>query len=272
MLDTVKTPSGLFVHHLEVMDGILTIDVAVRLEIDVRAGRGFAPIIRRHICCMKHCAMFLATTWRRKDRWFRPIDCALTSRIQKPLARRIGPVQNIVNERIRMNSDVSTRIMTPDAAIKLGALALFGEKYGEEVRVVQMGGLAEMVVIKPGRLNYAAARHVIRTGDIALLKIVSESAVAGGVRRIEAVTQSGALEWIETRDQILSKAADLLKIHLISLLTVSHNCWKNAKKVNVICHNCAENWPLEQGRLPLGMKLMGCNLLDVSLKTPQHAN
>ena len=87
VLDTVKTPSGLFVHHIEVIDGVLTIDVAVRLEIDVtRAGCGSAPIIRRHICCMKHCAMFLATMWRRKDQWFRPIDCALTFRIQKPLA------------------------------------------------------------------------------------------------------------------------------------------------------------------------------------------
>jgi alanyl-tRNA synthetase len=121
-------------------------------------------------------------------------------------------VQNIVNERIRMNSDVSTRIMTPDAAIKLGALALFGEKYGEEVRVVQMGGPVENFNDKAWSVELCGGTHVTRTGDIALLKIVSESAVAGGVRRIEAVTQAGALEWIETRDQILSKAADLLKI------------------------------------------------------------
>jgi len=80
------------------------------------------------------------------------------------------------------------------------------------VRVVQMGGPAENGSDKAWSVELCGGTHVTRTGDIALLKIVSESAVAGGVRRIEAVTQSGALEWIETRDQILSKAADLLKI------------------------------------------------------------
>ena len=77
---------------------------------------------------------------------------------------------------------------------------------------MQMGGPAENGSDKAWSVELCGGTHVTRTGDIALLKIVSESAVAGGVRRIEAVTQSGALEWIESRDQILSKAADLLKI------------------------------------------------------------
>jgi alanyl-tRNA synthetase len=102
--------------------------------------------------------------------------------------------------------------MTPDAAIELGALALFGEKYGDEVRVVQMGGPADDGSDKAWSVELCGGTHVTRTGDISLLKIISESAVAGGVRRLEAVTQSGALEWIETRDHILTRAADLLKI------------------------------------------------------------
>ena len=127
-------------------------------------------------------------------------------------AEELSAVVDIVNERIRMNSEVSTRIMTPDAAIELGALALFGEKYGDEVRVVQMGGATDIAGRGAWSVELCGGTHVNRTGDISLLKIISESAVAGGVRRIEAVTQSGALEWIESRDQILSKAADLLKI------------------------------------------------------------
>jgi len=127
-------------------------------------------------------------------------------------AEEVAAVQAIVNERIRMNSDVSTRIMTPDAAIDLGALALFGEKYGDEVRVVQMGGPAGNGSDKAWSVELCGGTHVTRTGDISLLKIISESAVAGGVRRIEAVTQAGALEWIDTRDRILTQAADLLKI------------------------------------------------------------
>ena len=213
VLDTVKTPSGLFVHHLEVMDGILTIDGAVRLEIDItrrsrlRANHSATHLLHealRHVLG-DHVAQkgSMVSADRLRFDFSHPKAVSLAE-----LAR----VQNIVNERIRMNSDVSTRIMTPDAAIKLGALALFGEKYGEEVRVVQMGGPAENSSDKAWSVELCGGTHVTRTGDIALLKIVSESAVAGGVRRIEAVTQSGALEWIETRDQILSKAADLLKI------------------------------------------------------------
>ena len=102
-----------------------------------------------------------------------------------------------------MNSDVYK--LDSDAAIKLGALALFGEKYGEEVRVVQMGGPAENDSDKAWSVELCGGTHVTRTGDIALLKIVSRSAVAGGVRRVEAVTQSGALEWIETRIRFYQK-------------------------------------------------------------------
>ena len=213
VLDTVKTPSGLFVHHLEVLDGILTIDVAVRMEIDItrrsrlRANHSATHLLHealRHVLG-DHVAQkgSMVSADRLRFDFSHPIAAS---------PAELALVQNIVNERIRMNSDVSTRIMTPDAAIKLGALALFGEKYGEEVRVVQMGGPVENFNDKAWSVELCGGTHVTRTGDIALLKIVSESAVAGGVRRIEAVTQAGALEWIETRDQILSKAADLLKI------------------------------------------------------------
>jgi alanyl-tRNA synthetase len=127
-------------------------------------------------------------------------------------AEELAQVQAIVNERIRMNSDVSTRIMTPDAAIELGALALFGEKYGDEVRVVQMGGAGEVAGRGAWSVELCGGTHVSRTGDISLLKIVSESAVAGGVRRIEAVTEAGALTWLDGRDAVLMQAADLLKV------------------------------------------------------------
>ena len=100
-----------------------------------------------------------------------------------------------------MNSEVSTRIMTPDAAIELGALALFGEKYGDEVRVVQMGGEADEEGRGAWSVELCGGTHVGRTGDISLLRVVSESAVAGGVRRIEAVTESGALEWLGGREK-----------------------------------------------------------------------
>jgi alanyl-tRNA synthetase len=98
--------------------------------------------------------------------------------------------------------------MTPDAAQAAGALALFGEKYGEEVRVVSMGA--------DGDIHYSTelcgGTHARRTGDIGLFKIVSEGAVAAGVRRIEAVTRKGAIAYIAERDKALVDAASALRV------------------------------------------------------------
>jgi alanyl-tRNA synthetase len=141
-------------------------------------------------------------------------------------------VQAIVNERIQMNNEVSTRIMTPEAAIELGALALFGEKYGDEVRVVQMGGPAEAAGRGAWSVELCGGTHVARSGDISLLKIISESAVAGGVRRIEAVTQAGAMDWIEGREKILTGAADILKISPEKLTERVARLLEDAKKAD----------------------------------------
>ena len=121
-------------------------------------------------------------------------------------------VEAEVNRRVRGNSEVTTRLMTPDDAIAEGAMALFGEKYGEEVRVVSMGGAPEASSGKAAwSIELCGGTHVRRTGDIGLLKIVTESAVASGVRRIEAVTGEGALAWLTGRDAALGKAAAELK-------------------------------------------------------------
>jgi alanyl-tRNA synthetase len=107
----------------------------------------------------------------------------------KPLAAdEIRRIEALVNEEIRTNDEVSARIMKYDDAIKAGALAFFGDKYGDEVRVLGMGGFST---------ELCGGTHVRRTGDIGLFKIVSESGVAAGVRRVEAVTGEGALDWLQ---------------------------------------------------------------------------
>jgi alanyl-tRNA synthetase len=115
-------------------------------------------------------------------------------------------VEAEVNARIRENAEVTTRLMTPDAAVAEGARALFGEKYGEEVRVVAMGddnGRAYSIELCGGT-------HVRRTGDIGLLRILAESAVSAGVRRIEAVVGEAALAAIAENDRrLLDIAAHL---------------------------------------------------------------
>ncbi len=110
-------------------------------------------------------------------------------------ASEIAAVEAIVNDRILMNSEVTTRIMTPDAAIAEGALALFGEKYGDEVRVVSMGGDTGVEGRSAWSVELCGGTHVERTGDIGLFKITAESGVAGGIRRIEAVTGTAVSDW-----------------------------------------------------------------------------
>ncbi|MBO1078187.1 alanine--tRNA ligase [Roseomonas haemaphysalidis] len=121
-------------------------------------------------------------------------------------------VEAEVNGRIRENAEVVTRLMTPEAAVEAGATALFGEKYGDEVRVVGMGFDPE-ATSKHGvySLELCGGTHVGRTGDIGLFKIVAEAAVSAGVRRVEAVTGEAALALVEGEQKVLREAAGLLK-------------------------------------------------------------
>ncbi|MGA0346988.1 MAG: alanine--tRNA ligase [Alphaproteobacteria bacterium] len=128
-------------------------------------------------------------------------------------ADEINKVSTEVNQQVRNNSAVTTRVMTPSEANDLGAMALFGEKYGDEVRVVAMGEGA-----KPFSLELCGGTHVSRTGDIGFFKVVSEGAVASGVRRIEAVTGPSAFEWMENNEITLNAAARVLNVPINQLV------------------------------------------------------
>ena len=119
----------------------------------------------------------------------------------------IAAIEADVNAEIRANEPVATRLMTPDEAVASGALALFGEKYGDEVRVLSMGRLSD----KHYSVELCGGTHVAATGDIAIFKIIAESAVSSGVRRIEALTGESARQWLNARDEKLREAASALK-------------------------------------------------------------
>jgi alanyl-tRNA synthetase len=125
----------------------------------------------------------------------------------------LSTVEDQVNIQVRGNSEVTTRLMTPEEAIEAGAMALFGEKYGDEVRVVSMGYAGGSI---EGNQAYSTelcgGTHARRTGDIGLFRIISESAVAAGVRRIEAVTGAAAQSYIAEEAKALSDAAAVLKV------------------------------------------------------------
>jgi alanyl-tRNA synthetase len=129
---------------------------------------------------------------------------------------QVAAVESEVNRRIRLNAAVETRLMDVESAMKSGAMALFGEKYADEVRVVSMGGQAEGEK-RTFSTELCGGTHVNRTGDIGVFKIVGEGAVAAGVRRIEAVTGKGALAFFDERSRLLDETASVLKINAAEL-------------------------------------------------------
>jgi alanyl-tRNA synthetase len=115
---------------------------------------------------------------------------------------QLQEIEDLVNEEIRKNIAADTNLMTYDEAIESGAMALFGEKYGDKVRVLKLGDFS---------VELCGGTHVDRTGDIGVFKITHEGGVASGVRRIEAVTGKGAMAWIDANQRTLSDLAGLLR-------------------------------------------------------------
>ena len=124
------------------------------------------------------------------------------SHFEPMTAEDITTVERIVNEQIRLNSPVTAEIIAKEEALQAGAMALFGEKYGDDVRVLKIGTFST---------ELCGGTHTERAGDIGLFKIINETGVAAGVRRIEAVTGAGALLWIESRDKALATIASCVK-------------------------------------------------------------
>ena len=141
------------------------------------------------------------------------------SNLEAVKSEQLRAVENMVNEQIRANHSIDTNIMDIDTAKANGAMALFGEKYDDEVRVLSMGDFST---------ELCGGVHATRTGDIGLFKILSESGIAAGIRRIEAVTGAGAIAAMHTEDMMLAKTARLVKSDVASVVSkvdalVSHS-------------------------------------------------
>ncbi|HRJ60723.1 MAG TPA: alanine--tRNA ligase, partial [Azospirillaceae bacterium] len=200
--DTAKKLGALFVHQGTVAKGTLKVGDVVELRVDGA---------RRSAIRANHSATHLlheALRRRMGEHVTQKGSLVSAERLRfdisqpTPLsADDLAAVEEEVNRRVLGNSEVVTRLMTPDEAREEGAMALFGEKYGDEVRVVSMGG-RDADADKSFSIELCGGTHVRRTGDIGLFKVVAESAVAAGVRRIEAVTAEGARSYLAERDSL----------------------------------------------------------------------
>jgi alanyl-tRNA synthetase len=208
--DTVKKADGLHVHLGTVTHGTLKTGDTVSLRVDGERRRKLRA--NHSVTHLLHQALRrrLGEHVTQKGSLVAPDRLRFDFSHPRPLTQKdIQAIEAEVNERIRVNSAVETRLLTPERAVAEGALALFGEKYGDEVRVVAMGGPdAEG---RPFSVELCGGTHVRRTGDIGFFKILSETAVAAGVRRIEALTGAAAEAHVAAEEGILRQAAAALR-------------------------------------------------------------
>jgi alanyl-tRNA synthetase len=208
--DTLRKAGDLFVHVGRVRHGTLRVGDAVELRVDgerrrrLRANHSVTHLLHQ---ALRH---RLGEHVTQKGSLVAPDRLRFDFSHPRPLTPEdIVAIEAEVNAQIRANAGVRTRLLSPDQAVAEGALALFGEKYGEEVRVVAMGaGDGEP---RPYSVELCGGTHVRRTGDIGLFKIVGESSVASGVRRIEALTGAAAEAYLSGEEELLRQSAAMLR-------------------------------------------------------------
>ena len=201
--DTLKM-GGVFFGHAGRWHGAQPLRTGDVVDASVDAARRQAIVLNHSATHLLHAALrkVLGDHVTQKGSLVAPERLRFDFSHFKPLSREeLARVEVMVNAEVRHNTAADVRQMAYDDAIEFGAMALFGEKYGDEVRVLKMGEFST---------ELCGGTHVSRTGDIGLFKIVSEAGVASGVRRIEAVTGEGALAWVVDEERRLGELSQLL--------------------------------------------------------------
>jgi len=201
--DTRKQGDGVFAHIGQVTQGEIRQGGSVAALVDEQ--RRAATRLNHSATHLMHAALrqVLGDHVQQKGSLVDPERLRFDFSHFQPLgAEELQAIETLVNEQIRANANVETRVMAVDQAMEAGAMALFGEKYGDEVRVLSIGDFS---------VELCGGTHASRAGDIGVFKIVSEAGIASGIRRIEAVTGAGALEYIGETEKNISEVANLLK-------------------------------------------------------------
>lgn len=200
--DTLRIQAGVSGHHGTLEEGVLK--VGDHVDAQVEAGRR-VRIARNHsVTHLMHKALrdVLGGHVQQRGSLVDPHKTRFDFAHDAPMtAEQVTQVEKLVNEQILLNEPVEIRVMAYDDAVQSGAMALFGEKYGDTVRVVDIGFSREL----------CGGTHVRSTGEIGFFKLVAEGGVAAGVRRVEAVTGSNALAWVQDLDGKVQQAAAVLK-------------------------------------------------------------
>jgi len=263
--DTQKQGGVLFLHKGKVVSGELTVGLALNAQ--VGADQRNATELNHSATHLLHAALrqILGDHVAQKGSLVNPERLRFDfSHFEPVTPAQISELETLVNAQIRANHKVNADIMAKDEAVKAGAMALFGEKYGDEVRVLTMGGFST---------ELCGGTHVDRTGDIGCFKIVSETGVAAGVRRIEAVTGSGCLAWLAEREAVLTVIAGLLKSapdkaaeKVEQMLAKSRDLEKQLERLNAKLASAQGGELLDQAVDVAGAKVLAVKLDGIEAK------
>ncbi len=199
-----RKANNAYLHYGIVKEGVMQIGIEVNAKVDKE--KRSATALNHSATHLLHAALrqLLGSTVQQKGSLVDPDRLRFDFSRAVPLtAEELRLIEQLVNEKIRENSVVATEILPVEQALESGAMALFGEKYGKEVRVLRMG--------ESFSVELCGGTHAYRTGDIGVFKITAEYGVAAGVRRIEAVTGTKALLWIDMLEGSLKRIATVLK-------------------------------------------------------------
>lgn len=262
--DTKK--AGNAVIHFGTVAGVIEVNDLVIADVDVS---------RRNAIGLNHSVTHLAHAALRKvvgDNVQQKGSLVLPERLRFDFshfegvtAAQLLDVERLVNAQIRANHEVVTEVMDIDAAREAGAMALFGEKYDDEVRVVRMGDFS---------IELCGGTHVKRTGDIGFFKILSESGIAAGVRRIEAVTGDSALAYVHDLVAKMQETASLVKadqntvaVKVSQVLERNRSLEKEIEKLNVQVASAANANLMDQVQVINGVKVLVANLKGADPKS-----
>jgi alanyl-tRNA synthetase len=203
--DVQKKLGDLFVHYGKVISGSIKLDQDVELKIDVNRRNDTRAYHSATHLLHESLRRVLGDHVTQKGSLVEPERLRFDFSHMKPISdEEMGKIESYVNEMVQKKSEVKTRIMTPKEAVENGALALFGEKYGEEVRVLSMGNEGD----KYFSTELCGGTHVKNTGDIGKFKIVSQSSIAAGVRRIEALRDKQLEEYLKNKEKQLNLSSE----------------------------------------------------------------
>jgi alanyl-tRNA synthetase len=209
VLDTLKKAGDLFVHRLKITSGSIQVGDTIQLQVDAN---------RRQMIRANHSATHLLHASLRKclgEQVTQKGSLVAPERLRFDFSyngaltlQQLQAVEDEVNSLIWRNTPTETHLMHTEEALKTGAMALFGEKYGDEVRVVRMGHDEDLNIHS---IEFCGGTHVERTGDIGLFKIVAETGIAAGIRRIEGMTGASALQYLRNKEDLVQQLNQALK-------------------------------------------------------------